>query len=1257
MSRLLLALGSALVVLLLVVLVTPFLINWNGYRPLVAAQLESALGQPVTIAGDLDIGLLPRLRLEARDVVLGDPDAPLATLASLTVTSAIISPLTPDPVLNSLVLTGLDARLAFDGEGRLRLAGAPEDAATAFDVDTRSLGIERFVLDGARLTLATAPGAEPVLFDDVDAVGRAGRLTGPWTLEGVLAFEGARYGWDVGTGEAGDGTLRAKGRVSPLRPPTQRSLDVAFDATLGWRNASATRAPIAVSGQTVIVSSPPRVANADADDRFALPWRVEANAVLDPARAVLSDIEARIGPEEIAATLVGQASYEFDDDAVDVALSARQIDLDRLLGDGVGEASVPVEVAEAVRALLLPADEGDDDDALPRLAMTFDSEGVVLGGDIVRRVRLDAVRTSRGTLNVAALEATPPGMSAATLSGRLSRDGTRFRGPFAARNVDVGKLLEWATGVPTASPPWAGRPFQLDGALIVNPTTAVFDDVAVDLGAAGRLRGTVGLGRGEDGRWAIKLAGNGVDVNRLAGLDLEAVVEAVERPFELDLDLEAVSLGGDAPVDVERLRVVASGDARKLVIERLDAALDGTRVTASGEIARDGTDGTIELTVEATRLDGMLAAAGAVEVPDAIVEAVRDRAPELLPLRLTGAVVGARDEAGQRTSLRLEGDLRGTRTVARLQRFVADEESEPVFAGFVDASGPDSATLFRQLGFSVSEAASGADPLDLAAFELSYEGDRSAGAFELALEGFGGRLDMTGRAAERDNAPSLAATVELDISNLARARALVPARWSVPVPEGEELPSLVIRTELDASPSRLALDDLGVGFGEERVSGRLELVPGDGMPRLSGRLDTTTLSAPWFLGALTGAAGDAPLDAPFGTPLLSAWQAIPLTPSTASRRRLDVERRLTGGVEIEAEAVDLGPFGQSGRGRLSVSWPSGSPSINNLNLRALGGRLTGRIDLDEREIGRGADATLALAGARLGPRAGGAPLQGDVDMTLALSGAGRSPATLIRSLEGSGVTTLSDLRLRDLDAQAFARTVAAVGERENLIEEEIAEAFRDALLGGTIEVGDLTVPILVENGRVSAENIQAEGDGLAVSARASIDLADLTPSFALTLAPTEDTPDLDEELAGSVLASRPRVRFSQPRGADDVFIDARSLLRAIETARIEREIERLREVEQDVLERDRLSRQLRELDRARGPSDRPAATDAAAAADAPADAEPTRAPADDQLEPTPEPEPAPATEPIAEPEPEPAPTPAAPAASTFGRALRDALAP
>ncbi len=1236
MNRFLLVLGSMLAMLLTAALILPVFVNWNGYRPLVEAQLETLLGREVSIEGDLDIALLPRLRLEAADVAVGPPGAPLMTIASAGIVASIVAPLSPDLAIQSLTLRGLDAALRFGPDGTLVLGDGEREVAdvtspreTAGDIDPGTISIDAIVLDGARLSLATEAGAEPLLLEDVDATGRAGRLTGPWDLEGVLASSGRRFGWRVNTGEALDTELRIKARLAPLRPATQRSDVAVVDATLAWGRSSATEAPVSLDGQVSLTSMPPRAAE-KVGLLEGLPWRAEARLRLDPARVLLQDLALRLGPEEIAANLTGTASYAFGGARADMVLSARQVDLDRLFGEGAQGAIVPAALA---RTILDEIGERNGDGAPIantdatgsatglRVDLGLDIDGVVAGGEVLRSVALEARTLGDGRVRIARLGARLPGRAALRVAGtgsasgrpetRAERNGAAatgvagpaFRGTVAIEDARPDVLLRWANGQgaagtgPTAFPALS-QPLGLTGDLVVSPDSILLDGARIDLAEGGDLTGTLALGlTGEAGarRWAARLSGEALRLDRLSPAPLADLRAALARPFELDLDLGRLDLG---PVSARGVRVAARYDGETLTLDEFALAdMDGARVTASGTLETTRSDGTIAIGLAATRLDGLLDLGRALDLPDGLLGPVARRAEALVPLDFEGAIAAARDESGARASLRLEGEAGGTRTVLRVQRLSAPGE-EVRLAGFLDADAADSATLLAQIGLPIPEDARTSQGIDLSAVDIAYEGTLTGGSVEGALDALGAHLEFTGTVARmgRDGGgtntilpdsglPAVAvadiafADVTLDLALGFEANDITRLASALPGTLGLESaangPSLRGEARLRRGPEGYGLTDIAATIDDIRVAGDLSVETRARRREIDGSLDLSELSLPWLATALLGVEGAGPDGArDEGDPQLSTRSFAPALLARWSGEGVPTG----GGVDVEVEALKLSPADEAGgRARFRLSWPRDGLRIGDIDARLLAGRLTGRALIARPAESPQTDLTLdlALEGARLGAGEANAPLRGDLDARVSLQGSGRTPAALLASLSGDGSVQARNLLLRDLAPVAFARTVEALEGSDDLVEEVVAEAFRESLLGGLVEIDGLDAALTVEGGIVRVPGVVAEADTLSLRARGAYDLANAALDLALTLTPNEATPDLGNAVARAVLDAAPSVGFSIAADAPgEIAIDASALANAIAVVGFEREIERLRSVEEEILERARLGREL-----------------------------------------------------------------------------------
>src|SRR5260221_11723466 len=133
--RILLIGMAAVALLLAAAIIYVMSIDFDGYRPLLAAQVKAATGHDIAIGGHLDLKLSLTPTLAVNDVrVANTPDfsrPDMATIARLEAEISLLPLLSRRLQIDRFLLTGADIALETDAQGRgnWRL-DAPEAAAT-----------------------------------------------------------------------------------------------------------------------------------------------------------------------------------------------------------------------------------------------------------------------------------------------------------------------------------------------------------------------------------------------------------------------------------------------------------------------------------------------------------------------------------------------------------------------------------------------------------------------------------------------------------------------------------------------------------------------------------------------------------------------------------------------------------------------------------------------------------------------------------------------------------------------------------------------------------------------------------------------------------------------------------------------------------------------------------------------------------------------------------------------------------------------
>ena len=73
MKKIILALFSIIILLVIGLLVGPSFIDWNKYKEQIIAKAESASGYNIDITGDLSLSLLPSPKLKIEGLVVEAP--------------------------------------------------------------------------------------------------------------------------------------------------------------------------------------------------------------------------------------------------------------------------------------------------------------------------------------------------------------------------------------------------------------------------------------------------------------------------------------------------------------------------------------------------------------------------------------------------------------------------------------------------------------------------------------------------------------------------------------------------------------------------------------------------------------------------------------------------------------------------------------------------------------------------------------------------------------------------------------------------------------------------------------------------------------------------------------------------------------------------------------------------------------------------------------------------------------------------------
>ncbi len=965
-------LAIVLIVVLTAALSAPYFVDWNGQRGFLEARLTHALGQKVTIGGNIDLKLLPTPYLVLDQTVIGGDDGPITIGIHHLDLELSVAPL----------LTGAfditDARL---DEPIMRVTLQRDRSlpalppAPAFKADVRFDHVR--IVDGT-LAIADSRSGHTFVFDHLDFDAEAPALAGPYKGSGAAGEPDARTRFRFGTTASDKGRTHAHLAIDET--PVHAGLE--FDGTLALSGGPGDTLRQTFNGTTVL-SGHLRPA-----DAVPVAWRLGGALKADPAGATLTGGELRIGPEIAGLTLKASGSGDFDAvPKLHLDLKAKQLDIDRLSGAPVDAVKAPPPTLPDLASwrLALAA-------AAPPLPTSVDLavSSATWGGEAFGDVALhlgDEEAKRRLTVS-----GTGPGGSAVALDGMLSRNGLkadgplRFDGTIDALADNLPAAIDWlrsvAPGNALAASELPIKHIKLRSHLAVDEKGVAADGMALDLDRSA-LTGTARLDVARQPALLI------ADL-RASVLDFDDVPSArtlgtATGALALDVALDAAAVhvdrvGGDG-LKTGHLSMAFVKNGKHLALTRFRADdLGGATIDATGTLDTQG--GAVALTLDAAQLN---AAASLVRTlyPGDGAEALVSRAPALSPAKLKVDATLAADKTGALRPRRLA-------VAGRLGATTIDVKLTPKPDGALEigarAEAPEGSALLRQLGF----AALPIDTVGASTITLDAHGSADAPLATTIAARFGetrlgvtGRFDLlaSGHPSRRVGGAGTATLTSVDLSPLLQSLAI-------------SYPDLTGRIPADGTAglafggAGFGLSDLHATVGSVEATGSLQWEKTGGRSMLTGQLDLDRIALGDMLGLVLGppqppAPGAEWSNAAFGSGLLDA---------PASR------------IAVKAKRLDLGRGLVATDAAFDLSLAPHSVALRKVSATLAGGHLQSDVNLRRDGSQAALEGKLALADVMVELPSLTTRFSGNLDY----AGSGQTPAGLVGSLAGTGSARLAD---------------------------------------------------------------------------------------------------------------------------------------------------------------------------------------------------------------------------------------------------------
>ena len=1102
MQTTLLGIAIALILALVAALVGPSVVDWNRFRPNIEAEATRLIGTPVRITGKIDANILPSPSLTLRGLEVGPSHAGSSIrMRSLEVELNLGALVRGQWRAQDLHLVGPDFNLGIDGAGNLALP----PIMPGFDPDR--LSIEKLNIEDGHAVLADSRSGSRVVLDKLWFNGDLKSLLGPIRGDGAFVIAGDLYAYRVSAGRAEEGAVKVRLNIDPV----ERPLSVESEGTLSFAGATPK------FDGSMVLSRPAGIALPNGRIVASDPWKLTSKVKASAASALFEAIDFQYGPEERALRLAGTAELKFGDKPrFEGILAASQIDLDRTMAADAGR-----QLPFAALKTLGDGFSGAMKSSVPaRIGVSIDT--LTLAGSTIQNVRGD-IRSDGEAWTLEGFELRAPGYTQVTLSGKLDLAPGRFgfAGPVSVDSTDPTALMAWLEGNSTPS---AARmkPFRGRGDVTLGSETIAIDRLSAELDrkhVEGRFAYIWAAGD-KPARLETELNAAELDLDALlAFVDTARGSTTFETPREVTLGLgigKAVVAGMEATNINARFRRDATG----LHVEKLAIGnFGGNSFDVSGRIDATASppQGALNVRFDARDMAGVVVLAEKL-APDsaAWVRRLAQRVPELhlnttLALEQSGLAKLSIDGLAGDVRINMRGEsARSNASSADWQNIAAGDLK--LDATFASDKGQSIVNLLNLGGVIAADAGRPG--------QLTVAATGPLDNLQLESRLVAGGLDASGKGPLRlgsEMKGELKLTANVNAQPLRRGG----ARVSEPL-------SVTLNGNLGFTAQSLMLNDFSGTVAGVPARGKLAFDFSKGIG-IEGQVDLDKLDGPVLLAALIGLPA---------SPDARGWSAEPFR-----RGALDSAE---GRVVVRAAQIEFTPTLTLRQARGALKFNGNEISFTDIEGNLADGRAKGQISFNKRDAGLTMNGRMRVSNADAAILVGGEgkPVTGRLTLQLDVEGVGLSPQTLIGSLSGNGLVSLSQARFAALNSKVFETSTRAVDEGAAIDMTKIGDAARSTLDSGALAVPSADGVITIAHGQLRLTNLITRADGADLSVTGSADLTEQTMSARLALSSNKGSQPANDRPAVSVFLSGP---IAAPKRAVDVSaLTAWLTLRAVE---------------------------------------------------------------------------------------------------------------
>lgn len=1131
-----------IVLLVAAALIIPSVINWNGYKSEIAAEVRNATGRTLEIGGDLEFTVLPAPRLRISDARLsnavGATAAHMVSLKELRVSVALLPLLRGDieigrvdliePVIELEKLPNGQMNWLFSEESA-GIAGSAGGAAARAPVAAQNPAGEpaaspsAFRLDALRIVNGT------VVYRDtasatVERIGKLSAEISAGSLAGPFAFKGDLTVRDV--------PLTATAEVRRF----VENGAVPFRVALG---TPASKAEIVVSGTVTDVETNPSVSaklDATGDDLGRLiasltratppaplgrPFAVSAKLAGSGESVAATDLTVRLDD----ATASGNIKVALSDGVrADLAMRIKSLDADALMAPAAGRAPAPPAPSSPAASPPAPSDGSTPDTAAPvtrkfdlpdgieaNIDLTIDE--VIAKQDRVRAVRL-AASLKDGAVTLNTLTAGFPGATELSATGKLTApDGAlSYAGKAEIRSANLRRLLTWAGIDVAAVPADRLRRFNIRADVSGNDEQVQAAGIVAQLDAS-RMSGGITIALRDRAAFGASLSIDQINADAYIGKPAAAVPQPAsgasgENAPVTPEPMQAGKVPSGGPLallndfDANLTFRVGSLSYRRMAVQgvRLDGTLVNGVLTLRDASVRNlaGTSARVQGTLSG--LQGIPAFRGTVAAASddlAGLFEIVGVAPPVTPNKLGKMRLTGRTDASA-NGLTIDARLQLAEVTAKISGNVSGLPASPALDIAVDAQHPELARLANLFADGRPGPAIGRGGL-----KVTLKGDDRAVALNVDAGVAGGTFRLGGTIGTPLEIPKLDIGADIDHPDLVRLVRVFDPGFK---PANSRLGGLKLAVRLVGAQDDLAITGLTGRIGPTGISGQgtyRAAGEGEARPNVKLSLLSSTIPLSDFLEAPPRAGrpqGSPPDREGSGTPTGvrtapaaegQRWSAAPI--DTAMLGLFDAT------IDLRAEAVlyqsfriDQPKIAAVLKDRvLDVQRFAGSMFDGGFEMR---GKIDGR---DVPVATTSLKVTKANVGKALFQAAAFDIATGVLSFEMDLTARGTSQRDMIGTLAGGGKIDVTDGVVKGFDLKRASENLKNINQLAGLL-----GVLSAAMEGGETKFSSLNGTFEITKGIAITNDLRLVADAGAGDARGFVDLPkwnmDMYADFRLT---------------------------------------------------------------------------------------------------------------------------------------------------------------